>query len=623
MKIETEFYGMVPKDFVGNLRFRSKILSRCGEDPGFAEQVYDMCRKDILFYVNVFGWTFDPRQKVRKLPFITYSEFQDPTILDLCKSVVDGYDVAIPKSRCMGASWIGLTVFEWFWHFYSDMSFLLISRNESYVDETGNGKSLFWKIDFLHNNQPRWLLPTGRWLGGKDPNRRLLHLGNADNGSVIDGESTTGDAGRGDRRTAMYLDEFAAVELRDGYKVLNATRDTTNCRIFNSTPKGNTNAFYDVVHETSAKILRLHWTSHPVYNKGLYRNREVLDGFTGVVKVMRKGWECSKELMFPDDYPFIEDGKTRSIWYDNECARCVSAMEVAQELDIDFLGSNYQFFDAAHIHELVKLWGREPFLRGNLMFDKETLVPRKFVVGGGDLELWMNLKDDKVDRNRTFVYAADISAGTGASNSVGVIADIESGEKVGRYCSNAIRPTEFADLSIAIARFFNNATLIFDASGPTGQVFSNRLLERRYNKIYYRPTVTHRAKRNISDKPGYFLNPDAKSTLMGEYREALSERRFINHSEHGLKECLQFVVQPGERVEHSRALNNQDPSGSREAHGDEVIADALACYLIANRNSGKQEEMIEVPYGSLAWRMAEAKKKREKERQVKTKAEMW
>ncbi len=63
---------------------------------------------------------------------------------------------------------------------------------------------------------------------------------NADNGSVIDGESTTGDAGRGDRRTAMFIDEYAAFDVTDGYRVLLASRDTTNCRGFNSTPESQT-----------------------------------------------------------------------------------------------------------------------------------------------------------------------------------------------------------------------------------------------------------------------------------------------------------------------------------------------------------------------------------------------
>ena len=329
-------YSLVPKEYEANLKFRRKVLRMAAEDLAKANELRKMCSEDLLFYVNVFCWTYDPRETVSPiLPFITYP-FQDTGMLNMADCVIQGEDFTAPKSRCMGASWMGLTVFEWFWHFRNDLSFLLVSRNEKYVDESGNQKSLFWKIDFLHKYQPRWLLPHGRWLLDKDPNRKLLSLGNAENGSVISGESTTGDAGRGDRRTAMFIDEHAAFELNDGYRVLRATRDTANCRGFNSTPQGANNAFYDVCHKTAARKIRMHWSEHPVYNKGLYQgdgegNVEFLDDWKGEVKVLTKGGgiEETKIVQFPDNYPFIKDGKPnrlRSPGYDNQCARCVSEM---------------------------------------------------------------------------------------------------------------------------------------------------------------------------------------------------------------------------------------------------------------------------------------------------------
>lgn len=265
-------FSAVPRDIDANLRFRSEILRMAGADKSVAAQVKQMCAEDMLFYVNTFCWTYDPRTKEKVTPFITY-DFQNQAMADISDCVNSGHDFAMPKSRDMGASWMGLTVFEWFWHFKLDNSFLLISRNEDYVDKRGNPKSLFWKIDFLHENQPRWLLPSGRWLGWQDPHRKLLHLGNADTRSVIDGESTTGDAGRGDRRTAMFIDEHAAFDVNDGFRVLRATRDTTKCRGFNSTPQGSANGFYEVVHNTAARHIRLHWSVHPEKTRGFTRSR--------------------------------------------------------------------------------------------------------------------------------------------------------------------------------------------------------------------------------------------------------------------------------------------------------------------------------------------------------------
>ena len=49
-----------------------------------------------------------------------------------------------------------------------------------------------------------------------------------------------------------------------------------------------------------------------------------------------------------------EHGKVRSPWYDAECKRCAHPQEVAQEHDIDFSGSDYQFFDTKMLDEIER-----------------------------------------------------------------------------------------------------------------------------------------------------------------------------------------------------------------------------------------------------------------------------
>jgi len=605
-------YSLVPKDFDANLRFRRSMLEMAAGDKAAAAQLKTMCAEDMLFYVNTFCWTYDPRAKVKVTPFITYG-FQDEAMAEIGDCVAVGEDFAMPKSRDMGASWMGLTVFEWFWHFQSDLSFLLISRNEDYVDKNGNPKALFWKVDFLHQHQPRWLLPGGRWLGWKDPNRRLLHLGNADNGSVMDGESTTGDAGRGDRRTAMFIDEHAAFEVNDGYRVLRATRDTTKCRGFNSTPQGAANGFYEVVHNTGARVIRLHWSKHPEKSFGLYRSGpdgkvELLDGFAGVVESRTKGEKGVRKVEFPEFYPFVLDGKLRSPWYDGECARCVSAMEIGQELDIDFLGSDYQFFDPEVIEILRKKYCRPPLVVGDLEYDPETLEPKRFVENPkGKLELWMDLRAGaKPSADRKFSLGVDVSAGTGASNSVCSIMDKVTGEKVGLWKDSNTRPNPFAKQAIALAKFFNGGFLAWDASGPTGEVFTKRVIKAGYGNVYYRRNLK-KVTQKQTDEPGYYLNPTARTALLEDYREALGDHRYINRSESGMKECLQFIRKGDGTIEHAASMNSQDPSGARTAHGDEVIADALSALSTINRIEDDQARAPDAPVGCLAYRMAQKK----------------
>jgi len=601
-------YAMVPKERDANLKFRAELLTMAGASAGAARQIRQMCSEDLLFYVNTFCWTYDPRSEVAVIPFITYG-FQDYAMQSIAECILVGQDFAMPKSRDMGASWMGLTVFEWFWHFRNDLSFLLISRNEDYVDKKGDSKSLFWKIDFLHEHQPKWLLPSGRDLGWGDPNRKLLHIGNADTKSIISGESTTGDAGRGDRRTAMFIDEHAAFELNDGFRVLRATRDTTRCRGFNSTPQGANNGFYEVVHNTSARVIRLHWSQHPEKSKGLYTTEsekvKLLDDFTGPVLVREKGEKATRMVKFPEEYPFRLDGKTRSPWYDSECARCVNEMEIAQELDIDFLGSEYQFFDAATIEALRKKYCRKAELVGDLEIDPETCYPKRFVENPkGKLALWLTLDGaGRVALDRRFVLGCDISAGTGASNSVSCVVDKATGEKVAVWKDSNTLPHPFARLTVALAKFFNSAMVVPDRSGPTGEVAVKEMVSRGYGQLYYSRNEK-KVGRDVTDKPGVFLNPQARSTLLEDYRDALGNHRYINRSETGMTECLQFIRKPDGTIEHSAAVSSQDPSGARTAHGDEVIADALACLGLTDTQGERRQEEPEIPVGCLAWRRA-------------------
>ena len=168
-----EYYDLVPKDPSANLKFRQDLLLMGGSDRKAAEELFIMCSRDLLFYVNAFCWTYDPRVGDGTLPFLTY-EFQDESLLAI-DAAIGSHDLLIKKSRDMGASWMLLTVFEWRWHFKNSQSFLLVSRNEDYVDKAGNPKSLFWKIDFIHKFLPGWLLPR--------TTRTKLRLTNEDNGS--------------------------------------------------------------------------------------------------------------------------------------------------------------------------------------------------------------------------------------------------------------------------------------------------------------------------------------------------------------------------------------------------------------------------------------------------------
>lgn len=316
-------YHRVPKNPGLNLAYRRKVIEDADGSPSVQAALRNACKADLLFWVNTFLWTYDPRKSASPhLPFVTWP-FQDRTLLTLqeCRG---NEDVLIEKSRDMGASWMCLVAFLHAWQFMEGQAFAIISRNQDLVDKPGDADCLYWKLDYLLKHQPRWLLPNFE--------RLRLHLENVENGSTIDGFSTTGNVLRGGRRTAALVDEFAAFEPADGYAALAATQHATRSRIFNSTPQGAAGAFYEMA-QSGIRKERLHWTLHPEKIAGLY---------------------------------YDDRGKARSTWYDNECQRTPIPALIAQELDIDYAGSASMFFDALLIEKLIALDSRPPYHEGRL-----------------------------------------------------------------------------------------------------------------------------------------------------------------------------------------------------------------------------------------------------------------
>lgn len=563
---------LVPKGYEENLRWRRSVYAAARGSEHDRRALRKMCSEDLLFYVNAFCWTYDPRLDSPTVPFITYP-FQDETFLDL-NEAIGKRDICIKKSRDMGASWMLCTLFEWRWHFRDGQSFLLVSRNEEYVDKPGNSKCLFWKIDYLLKNQPGWLLPKYT--------RTHLRLTNEENGSAIDGESTTGDVARGDRRTAIGMDEFAAFDVDAGYKALASTRDATRSRIFNSTPDGVGNAFYDVAHNQQVKQVVLHWTKHPVKADGLYVG---------------------------------EDGKARSPWYDEECKRCIHPQEIAQELDIDFQGSDYQFFDPKEITRLVVQHCRPPSFVGEIDFDRNSLTPRRFEASSrGNLRLWCGVDSSgNVASDRGYVMGVDIATGTGSSNSVISVADRKTGEKIAELATPHMRPDELGRYAVALARWLrddtgNGAYMIWEAPGP-GRNFGDVVIESGYRNVYYRTKEESLAK-NQTLIPGWWPVKDAKRAVFGDYRRALIDGRFINRSTDAMNELREIIYTANGAIEHSKSVRTIDPSGARENHGDRPTADALCCYALARRTPAPTEVVDRIPEGSILARRTAAEERR-------------
>jgi len=575
------YYHLVPKTLKGNLEFRLDVLKHGQSSKRAAHELWMMCSRDMLFFVNTFCWIYEPRKPDRPVvPFITY-EYQDQALLDI-EEAIGNWDLCVKKSRDMGATWDCLTAFEWRWQFHPMQSFLVVSRTEPMVDKADDPDCLFWKLEFLIDKQPSFLRPHKL--------KTQLRLKNEDNGSTINGASTTGNVGRGGRRTAVMIDEYAAFPIDDGYRALNATQAVTDTRLWNSTPQGTGNAYHDVAHDKNIKQIVMHWSLHPVKRLGLYTSEK------GKLVLLDKEYE------YPSDYEFILDGKVRSPYYDKECKRTPIPQLIAQELDMDFLGSNFQFFDKNMLDRHEKQHCMLPYHLGELDFEKETCVPGEFIeTAKGRLKLWISLDaEGRPPRDKEgYAFGADVSAGTGASNSCLSFGRISTGEKVAEFVSPHVSPDELAKVAVALGQWFCNDAgretyLVPEANGGHNRSFIKRCMALGHKNIYFRRNEQALSKK-VTDVPGWGSTRDNKRELLEEYSRALQDGEFLNRSTEAIAECREYVFMPDGSIDHARSRNAMDPSGARENHGDRTMADALTWLGMGKMSRAISKRVPEVP----------------------------
>lgn len=587
-------YARVPKDLSENLVHRRRWIEIGSQSPETARTIWRFCKLDPLWYWNTFCWTYNPRTPQKALPFITYA-YQDDVLLDLLDAIRTGEDRLIEKSRDMGASWMTLYAYEYLWHFYPLNSFRVLSRKEDLVDAPGDSDALFWKLDFILKYLPAWLRPP--------IDRTSMHLGNKANDSLIDGESTTADSARGGRATSMQLDEMAS--MPNGDQVLAATADVSNSRLMMSTPKGQNNAFFRVREKGATTIIRLHWSMHPDKARGLYTSDN------GQIRILQGERD--------PHYPYIPDGKLRSPWYDAQCFRR-SPMEVAQELDIDYLGSDFIYFDAPTLDRIQRELCMPPFRRGEVRFDALSLkvYPASPFTDSTDgrMLLWSHLDNTLRLPQRQWAIACDVAMGTGASNSTMHLGCREIPELIGEMADPRTTPQDWADLAMATADWLRAGTdnwplIIFEANGP-GRLFADRLLKRDYPNIFWR-TKDGRPNSKQTEMAGWYSTPETKLSLLGEFRRALLAGNFTIRSKPLVDELRQYVFRQGGVVEHAGRANTVDPSGAKDNHGDRAISAALLWLAIGRESAPPIIGDKPVTPGTLAWRQQQRRRKRTEE----------
>ncbi len=117
------------------LRQRAAIYMGMQSSDEYREAVIDKCRESTIFFINMFGWTYDPRPEMDgpHIPFMLYP-FQVDTVLWIEKRLSSLEDGVIEKSRDMGLTWIIVAIAVKKWLFEDGFQALFGSRKEDFVD---------------------------------------------------------------------------------------------------------------------------------------------------------------------------------------------------------------------------------------------------------------------------------------------------------------------------------------------------------------------------------------------------------------------------------------------------------------------------------------------------------
>lgn len=229
-----------------------------------------------IYWTLMYGWIYEPRTNRRhspESPFILY-RFQIDLflwtlgILDLDDAEGAEGDGAISKSRDMGATWCLCAIALWGWLFAYPWQVRMISWRGDEVD-ANNSDSMFWKVRFMLERLPAWMLPKGFvW----DDDVHQGEIVNPVNQNGLVGQTSTPRAMSGSRATLLIYDEAAKNKyFRESWS---NTSNVADHRIAPSSEHLDFNTLHhqlthriDLEPEEQCQVMELDYWLHPDHDE--------------------------------------------------------------------------------------------------------------------------------------------------------------------------------------------------------------------------------------------------------------------------------------------------------------------------------------------------------------------
>jgi hypothetical protein len=603
-----------PKEPLANVDWRIRCRDRAIADKGFREAFWQACMDDVLFFFEALLWVYEPRAKIKTLPFCLWKH-QIPVILKIDETIDEALEIehpislTVPKSRAQGGTYAYLGVM--LRRALRDPGFSagLVTRNEELVDSRTDSSAVLYKLAWMLDRLPKWMLPEGY---ARNSTEHTIAL---PNGSLFSGFSATGDVARGGRFTMFAFDEPGSEEFVQGnkdYKIMSSVAHVSNFSLLVSTFGVDSGVFYESAMDPDNKrVCRLDWKDNPDHSRNAYVLKD------GEAKAIRPEEQNAvreyiashgRELKSIERRGHKMDGKVRSPWYNAHCLLPGGTPRfIARELDMDPRGAVGKLFDSSLLDVVKQRDCRAAVWQGKPVFDSETLKLTGLLTrSDGPLKLWFKPGADNSPPLGPFSVGCDIAMGSDgaySSNSVASIIDDRTGEQVGEYTIMGMQSIVFARNVIGLCQWLRNAKLGWEDSGVSGP-FAKEVMETRcYGNVYFRE-VAEIGSRKKTRKAGWRNGKDEdKADLFEKLALAMESKRIVVRSEDVVRECSEYEWEKGKIIH--RPTKNIDQS--EKAHGDRVIGLGVA-YLVYSEDlrtdridtdavSGETPE-----YGSYLWR---------------------
>lgn len=389
------------------------------------------------------------------------------------------------------------------------------------ANKLDQASELLFKIrDFLEQ-VPRWY--WGDDFYSPDPNseknKRSIFKKNSksflelENGCKVYARAAGPNSARGISSVSiLILDEAAFME--DGplayASAVAATSAVHNAKIIMvSTPNGKDQLYYTTYKQALEKrngytVVEFKWYQDLRYNRYLkwYRKNET----TGEVEwIEEETIDDEGRINYePDKWRDLErhGWKATSPWYEKMCASFNNdAMKIAQELDVSFLGSSDNVVSPEVIEKIRLQDVCDPLNDYGDPLEEETWFWKKPIEG------------------HRYILAVDPSLGSSADRTSIQVIDADEKDEHGLPCltqimeyNGRILGDKLGDLVYRYATLFNNAHVVVDATGGSGDACLLRLMNYYgYRNLYYDDKVvkdymkiTQKSNENFAERmPGF------------------------------------------------------------------------------------------------------------------------